>query len=71
MIFLFGTIFSLFPIDFFWEDPEILAENIPGAKLLLIDNAAHVYFLPDSDKVFNSTLEFLKAPVDKVIEKVV
>lgn len=53
------------------ENAEILAENIPGAKLLLIDNAAHVYFLPDSDKVFSSTLEFLKAPVDKVIEKVV
>jgi pimeloyl-ACP methyl ester carboxylesterase len=53
------------------ENGEILAEKIPGAKLLLLDNAAHLYDQPDTDKVINSTLEFLKAPVDKVIEKVV
>ena len=53
------------------ENAEILAEKIPGAKLLLLENAGHSYHQPDPDKVINAILEFLKAPVEKVIEKVV
>jgi len=53
------------------ENGEILAEKIPGAQLLLLDNAAHFYDQPDTDKVISSTLEFLKASVEKVIDKVI
>jgi len=53
------------------ENGEILAEKIPGAQLLLLDNAAHMYDQPDTDKVISTTLEFLKAPIDRVIEEVV
>lgn len=53
------------------ENAEILAEKIPGAKLLLLENAGHSYHQPDPDKVINAILEFLKAPVEKVIEEVV
>lgn len=51
------------------ENSEILAEKIPGAKLLLLDNAGHSYHQPNPEKVISSILEFLKAPVDKLIEK--
>ena len=53
------------------ENAEILAEQIPGAKLILLDNAAHSYNQPDPNKSINATLEFLKAPVDKVLEEIV
>ena len=53
------------------ENAEILAEKILGAKLLLLNNAAHHFDQPDTDKVISSILEFLKAPVEKVIDKVV
>ena len=53
------------------ENAEILAEQIPDAKLILLDNAGHSYHQPEPDKSIGATLEFLKAPVEKVIEEVV
>ncbi len=41
---------------------EVLAGQIPNAKLILLDDAAHSFFEPDPEKAFNSILEFLQAP---------
>jgi len=39
---------------------NILVENIPGAKLALFDNAAHIIFQPEPEKVLGTIIEFLK-----------
>ena len=38
---------------------EILAKGISGAKLIMLDNAAHLFFQPDPQRVINLIKEFL------------
>jgi pimeloyl-ACP methyl ester carboxylesterase len=42
------------------QNSNILAENIPGAKLVLFDDAAHIVFQPEPEKVLGTVVEFLK-----------
>jgi len=41
------------------ENAEVLAKRIPNAKVVLFDNAAHLLFQPDPERVNNTTIEFL------------
>ena len=42
------------------ENSEILANLIPGAKLVLFDNNAHMIFTEEPEKTVETLLEFLK-----------
>jgi len=42
------------------QNAEILTNSIPGAKLVLFDNAAHAIFYDNPEKFVNTLLEFLK-----------
>ncbi|MFX1276549.1 MAG: alpha/beta fold hydrolase [Promethearchaeota archaeon] len=53
------------------ENAGILAEKIPNAKVVLFDDAAHSFFEPEPELVFNTIVEFLQAPVEKQVETVV
>lgn len=41
---------------------EVLAEQIPLSKKVLLDDAAHSFFEPEPEKAFNTILEFLQTP---------
>ncbi len=43
------------------QNADILAGEIPGAKLVLFDDAAHIIFQPEPDKVLNTITEFLNS----------
>ena len=42
------------------QNADILAGEIPRAKLALFDDAAHIIFQPEPEKVLNTIIEFLK-----------
>jgi pimeloyl-ACP methyl ester carboxylesterase len=42
-----------------WENAEVLAKRIPKSKAIIIDNAGHLLFKPDVEKVINPTMDFL------------
>ena len=42
------------------QNADILAKEIIGAKKVLFDNAAHIIFQPEPEKVLNTIFEFLK-----------
>ena len=43
-----------------YQNAEILAKNIPGAKVVFFDNIGHDLFSPEPEKVNKSIIEFLK-----------
>ncbi len=43
-----------------WENSRILAERIPGAKLVLLEPAGHVFWLEQPEKSREAILGFLK-----------
>ncbi len=42
------------------QNAEVLAKLIPGAKTFLLENAAHLFFYSDTERVIEGILEFLK-----------
>ena len=42
-----------------WENSRILAERIPGAKLVLLEPAGHVFWMEQPEKSREAILEFL------------
>ncbi|MFX1276548.1 MAG: alpha/beta fold hydrolase [Promethearchaeota archaeon] len=53
------------------ENAGVLAKQIPNAKVILFDDAAHSFFQPEPDRVINTILEFLQASIDKQVETVI
>lgn len=47
-----------------WENAEVLAKRIPTSKAIIIDNAGHLLFKPDIDKVLNPTIDFLTEKIE-------
>ena len=43
------------------KNANILVENIPGAKLTLFDDAAHIIFQPEPEKVLGTIIDFLNS----------
>jgi len=43
------------------QNSEIIAKEIPNAKLVLFDDAAHIVFQPEPERVFNTIFEFLNS----------
>ena len=43
------------------QNAEILAKEIPNAKLVLFDDAGHIIFQPEPEKVLGTIVEFLKS----------
>lgn len=42
------------------KNAEVLAKLIPGAKSVLLDNTAHAIFYPNTERVIEEVLKFLK-----------
>ncbi|MFW9882281.1 MAG: alpha/beta fold hydrolase [Candidatus Thorarchaeota archaeon] len=43
---------------------EILAKRIPNAKVVMLDDAGHILFQPNPERVVNTTIEFLLGNID-------
>jgi len=50
------------------ENAEVLAKRIPNTKVILLENAAHILFQPDPDKISKEIIGFLTEKIEmKVI----
>jgi pimeloyl-ACP methyl ester carboxylesterase len=47
-----------------WQNAEILANRIPNAKAIILDNAAHLLFQPNPEAVIKPTIEFLTKKIE-------
>ncbi len=47
-----------------WQNAEILANRIPNAKAIILDNAAHLLFQPNPEAVIEPTIDFLIRKVE-------
>jgi len=43
---------------------EVLAKNISGSKMIMLDNAAHFFFQPDPKSVVNEITDFLTEEIE-------
>jgi pimeloyl-ACP methyl ester carboxylesterase len=47
-----------------WKNAEILANRIPNAEVIILDNAAHLLFKPNPKAVIEPTIEFLTKKIE-------
>jgi len=52
------------------ENAEILAQNIPGSILILLDDSSHRIFQPYTEKVVNYIVDFVNTSISKPIETI-
>lgn len=47
-----------------WQNAEVLANKIPNAKVIIVENAAHLIFQPDPKAVIEPTIDFLTKRIE-------
>jgi pimeloyl-ACP methyl ester carboxylesterase len=53
------------------ENAEILAQNIPRSKLIMLDDSSHRLFQPYTEKVVNYIVDFVNTSISKPIETII
>ncbi|MFX1501693.1 MAG: alpha/beta fold hydrolase [Promethearchaeota archaeon] len=46
------------------ENAEVLGKRIPNAKVVMLDNAGHIFFQPNPEEVINIINDFLTHKIE-------